>query len=117
LPSGRLEALCRGAEVVVLRNDFPPESCPAPLLLTGADFRRGGAAELFRQPGGGWGGVLAQDPRGLRPWTWGVGLRGTRTRSSPRKRGPRLFQFRTAEPAGCAPTKHAWIPAFAGTSG
>ena len=70
LKEGRLEALCAGAEVVVLRNNFRPESCPAPLVLTGADFEAGGAAELYRQ-GDGWRIVWAQESRGRRPWTWG----------------------------------------------
>jgi competence protein ComEC len=71
LPPGRLEALCASAEVVVLRNDFRPESCAAPVVLTGPDFRRGGAAELYRQPDGSWRIAWAQDLRGRRPWTWG----------------------------------------------
>ncbi|CAN7348567.1 ComEC/Rec2 family competence protein [Phenylobacterium sp. LjRoot219] len=75
LPPGRLEALCTSAEVVVLRNDFRPESCAAQLVLTGADFRRGGAAELHRQPDGGWRVIWAQEGRGRRPWTWGLDLR------------------------------------------
>jgi len=75
LPPGRLETLCASAEVVVLRNDFRPESCAAPLVLTGADFRRGGSAELYRQPDGGWRVIWAQDERGRRPWTWGLDLR------------------------------------------
>lgn len=75
LPPGRLEALCAGAEVVVLRNDFRPQGCVAPLVLSGADFRRGGAAELYRQPDGGWRVSWAQDQRGRRPWTWGLDLR------------------------------------------
>lgn len=70
LKEGRLEALCAGADVVVLRNDFRPESCAAPLVLTGADFARGGSAELYRD-GPGWRIVWAQDARGRRPWTWG----------------------------------------------
>lgn len=70
LKPGRLEALCAGAEVVVLRNDFRPESCGAPLVLTGQDFARGGSAELYRD-GAGWRVVWAQDSRGRRPWTWG----------------------------------------------
>ncbi len=70
LKPGRLEALCVDAEVVVLRNDFRPERCAAPLVLTGADFARGGSAELYRQ-GAGWRIVWAQDVRGRRPWTWG----------------------------------------------
>jgi competence protein ComEC len=75
LPPGRLPALCARAEVVVLRNDFRPESCAAPLVLTGADFRRGGAAELYRRSDGSWRVVWAQDLRGRRPWTWGLDLR------------------------------------------
>jgi competence protein ComEC len=75
LPPGRLGALCRSAEVVVLRNGFSPESCDAPLVLTGVDFRRGGAAELYRQPDGRWRVTWAQDSRGRRPWTWGLDLR------------------------------------------
>ncbi len=70
LKAGRLEALCTGAAVVILRNSFKPESCPAPLVLTGADFAAGGSAELYRQ-GSGWRVVWAQDQRGRRPWTWG----------------------------------------------
>jgi competence protein ComEC len=63
--------MCGSSEVVILRNDFPPESCAAPLVLTGADFARGGSAELSRQPSGQWRVVWAQDLRGRRPWTWG----------------------------------------------
>lgn len=70
LKAGRLEALCTGADVVILRNSFKPESCAAPLVLTGADFAAGGSAELYRQ-GSGWRVVWAQDQRGRRPWTWG----------------------------------------------
>jgi competence protein ComEC len=75
LKPGRLDALCQGAEVVVLRNAGRPETCPAKLVLTGEDFARGGAAELYRQPDGTWRTVWAQDLRGRRPWTWGVDLR------------------------------------------
>jgi competence protein ComEC len=71
LKDGRLEALCT-ADVVVLRNAFRPETCPAPLVLTGRDFDRGGSAELYRQANGGWRIVWAQDLRGRRPWTWGT---------------------------------------------
>jgi len=75
LPPGRLETLCARAEVVVLRNDFRPERCGAPLVLTGADFRRGGSAELYRRADGSWRVSWAQDQRGRRPWTWGLDLR------------------------------------------
>lgn len=70
LKDGRLEALCAGADIVVLRNDFRPEACAAPLVLTGEDFAAGGSAELYRS-GDGWRIVWAQDLRGRRPWTWG----------------------------------------------
>ena len=76
LKAGRLEALCAGAEVVILRNDFRPQSCRARLVLTGEDFARGGSAELYRLAGGGWRIVWAQDLRGRRPWTWGPDDRG-----------------------------------------
>lgn len=74
LAPGRLEALCKSGEVVILRDDFPPGLCPGRLVLTGADFARGGSAELFRS-GGRWRAVWAQDLRGRRPWTWGPDLR------------------------------------------
>lgn len=70
LKDGRLEALCAGADIVVLRNAFRPEACAAALVLTGHDFARGGSAELYRV-GAGWRIVWAQDLRGRRPWTWG----------------------------------------------
>jgi competence protein ComEC len=74
LKDGRLHALCSGAEVVILRNAVPRETCPARVLLTGDDFARGGAAELYRTADG-WRIVWAQDLRGRRPWTWGLDLR------------------------------------------
>jgi competence protein ComEC len=74
LKPGRLDALCDGAEIVVLRNDFRPDSCPGALVLTGADFARGGSAELYRTTGG-WRLVWAQDLRGRRPWSWGLDTR------------------------------------------
>ncbi|MFN9927362.1 MAG: competence protein ComEC, partial [Phenylobacterium sp.] len=70
LKPGRLESLCASAEIVALRNDFRPATCAAPLVLTGRDFARGGAVELYRS-GPGWRLVWAQDLRGRRPWTWG----------------------------------------------
>ena len=70
LKPGRLGDLCRSAEIVVLRNDFRSEACPAPLVLTGSDFAAGGSAELYRE-GAGWRIVWAQQLRGRRPWTWG----------------------------------------------
>lgn len=70
LKPGRLEALCGGAELVILRNDFRPDSCPGAKVLTGDDFASGGSAELWRD-GAGWRIVWAQDRRGRRPWSWG----------------------------------------------
>lgn len=65
-----LDRLCAAAEVVVLRGTprTPPAGCGNALLLTGADFSRGGSAELYRRPDG-WKIVWAQDLRGRRPWT------------------------------------------------
>lgn len=71
LKEGRFAQICGSSELVILRNDFPPESCGAPLVLTGVDFARGGAAELWRLGPGRWRVVWAQDLRGRRPWTWG----------------------------------------------
>ena len=70
LKPGRLEILCRDAEVLIVRAPGPPPNCPKALVLSGADFARGGAAELYRTPSG-WRVVWAQDLRGRRPWTWG----------------------------------------------
>jgi competence protein ComEC len=70
LKPGRLESLCEGAEVVILRNDVKPAGCKAPVLLTGADFAVGGSAEIYRAAGA-WRIAWAQDLRGRRPWTWG----------------------------------------------
>ena len=75
LKDGRLDGLCQGAEVVILRNDTRPAGCHAGLMLTGADFAAGGSAELHRA-GAGWRVVWAQDLRGRRPWTWGPDPRG-----------------------------------------
>ncbi|MFL5296410.1 MAG: ComEC/Rec2 family competence protein, partial [Phenylobacterium sp.] len=71
LKPGRLEELCGSAELVILRNDFRPESCPAPVVLTGLDFARGGSAELYRDGPGRWRVTWSQDVRGRRPWSWG----------------------------------------------
>ncbi|WP_325266573.1 ComEC/Rec2 family competence protein [Phenylobacterium sp.] len=67
----RLAQICASAELVILRNDFRPDACRAPVVLTGADFARGGAAELWRAAGGEWRVLWAQDVRGRRPWSWG----------------------------------------------
>ena len=77
LAEGRFTELCASAEVLVVRNAAPPEPCPRALVLTGADFARGGAAELYRQDDGRWRAVWAQDLRGRRPWSWNWGLSGS----------------------------------------
>ncbi len=63
--------LCRSVDVLVLRSrpTLRPDECVSTLVLTGVDFARGGAAELYRQAGGGWRIVWAQDLRGRRPWS------------------------------------------------
>lgn len=61
-----LAELCR-ARVVVFRSEVP-QGCRADLVLSAADFRKGGSAELYRQ-GDGWRIVWAQPLRGERPWT------------------------------------------------
>jgi competence protein ComEC len=75
LEAGRLQALCDSAELIVLRDDFQPGTCPGKLLLTGEDFAQGGSAELWRGADGGWKVRWAQELRGRRPWTWGPDLR------------------------------------------
>ena len=75
LKPGRLEALCAGAELVILRDHFQPGTCPGKLVLSGEDFEVGGSAELYRQPDGGWKVQWAQGLRGRRPWSWGAALR------------------------------------------
>lgn len=64
--------LCQSADVVVFRSDAPWGGCPGRVVLDRADFERGGSAELWRRSGE-WRIVWAQDLRGHRPWTGGVG--------------------------------------------
>ncbi|WP_240609533.1 ComEC/Rec2 family competence protein [Phenylobacterium deserti] len=71
LADGRAQALCSSAEVLIWRGPTPPPNCGARLVLSAADFQRGGAAELYRSSDGTWRAVWAQDLRGRRPWTWG----------------------------------------------
>lgn len=61
-----LAELCQ-ARVVVFRSEAP-QGCRADLVLSAADFRKGGSAELYRQRDG-WRIVWAQPLRGERPWT------------------------------------------------
>lgn len=64
--------LCEAADVVVFRSEAPWGGCPGKVVLSRADFARGGAAELWRV-GKDWRVVWTQDLRGRRPWTGGVG--------------------------------------------
>lgn len=67
----KLPAFCAHAEVVVVRGAVEARACPGRLVLSDADFRKGGSAELYRTPQG-WRVVWAQPLRGDRPWTRGV---------------------------------------------
>ncbi len=64
--------LCAAADVVVFRSEAPWSGCPGKVVLSRADFARGGSAELWKV-GSEWRVVWAQDLRGRRPWTGGVG--------------------------------------------
>jgi competence protein ComEC len=68
----RYADLCSGADIVILRTAFAPAGpCGHALVLTRADFERGGAAEVFAAPDGGWRLEWSQPLRGHRPWTGG----------------------------------------------
>jgi competence protein ComEC len=69
--AGRLEGLCRNAQILILRAAVdPPPACGKALILTADDFRRGGSAEVFARASG-WRLVWSQPLRGQRPWTAG----------------------------------------------
>ncbi|MBE7218776.1 MAG: ComEC/Rec2 family competence protein, partial [Caulobacteraceae bacterium] len=78
-PPERVDALCASAPLVILRTGLMPPLTQAPacrgrVVLDATDLARGGAAELWRAPGGGWRVGWAQDLRGDRPWTAGGGV-------------------------------------------
>ena len=77
----RLEAVCRGADILILRApvELPPD-CRAARVLRPEDFAKGGAAEVFANPGGGYRLVWSQPMRGRRPWSIS-GLGGSPTPS------------------------------------
>ena len=66
--AGRMTALCARADLVIVRGDIEPGPCAQALVLSHADFVRGGSAELYHT-GAGWRVVWAQDHRGRRPWS------------------------------------------------
>jgi competence protein ComEC len=68
-----LNALCRQAEIVIVRGRASPGACADKLVFDEADFRTRGALELRRTPAG-WRSSWAQDLRGRRPWSWWYGL-------------------------------------------
>ena len=67
--SDQLDALCRGAQIVIVRASLTaPFSCQGAIVLGSDDFARGGAAEVYASPKG-WRLLWAQPLRGVRPWT------------------------------------------------
>jgi competence protein ComEC len=74
LSAERRETLCANAKVLVIRAQADWSDCPKALVLSGRDFARGGAAEIYDGQGR-WRVVWAQDLRGRRPWTWGPDYR------------------------------------------
>ena len=66
-----LAKLCTpGVGLVLLRTGTAAAGwCPGATVIDADALRRGGAAELWRAPGGGFRIAWAQDARGDRPWT------------------------------------------------
>lgn len=66
----RLEALCRGSDLVVIRSQIEswPAACAGVNRITRSDFRRLGAMELKRT-NGQWQIKASEPQRGQRPWT------------------------------------------------
>jgi competence protein ComEC len=66
----RLDAVCDGADIVILRAAVPPPpSCARAVVLDRAAFDLGGAAEVFAVPAGGWRISWSPPLRGDRPWS------------------------------------------------
>ena len=65
------DRLCRRADIVLLKSraEPPPGLCTEALILGPDAFARGGSVEIWREPGGGWWLVWAEELRGRRPWT------------------------------------------------
>lgn len=80
-----LSGLCVLSDVVVVRGPAPartPPLCADTVLLTGDDFARYGAAELYRRSDG-WRIVWAQPLRGVRPWSGLLTVRDARGAREP----------------------------------
>lgn len=61
-----LEGLCQSSDILVMRAEVDlPASCQGVCVLTRADFKKGGAVEIYRDGHMVW----AQPLRGDRPWT------------------------------------------------
>jgi len=68
-PQDDLDALCRSAEVVVLRKgEGAGPACAGKTVIGERALAAGGAAELYRT-GAGWRIAWAQTQRGARPWS------------------------------------------------
>ena len=65
-----LSVLCQAAPVVSSRAVLArlPQACAKTLVLDGADYRNGGAVELWRS-GEGWRASWTSQARGDRPWS------------------------------------------------
>jgi competence protein ComEC len=68
-----LGALCKGADILILKAEVtPPDDCAHARVLGPGDFAKGGAAEVFPAAGAqgraGWRLVWSQPLRGQRPW-------------------------------------------------
>jgi competence protein ComEC len=65
----RWNAMCERTDIVIFRGRAAPSAtCGGALVLTRADFARGGAAEIFATPRG-YRIAWAQPIRGVRPWS------------------------------------------------
>ena len=65
-----MTALCRASDILILRAPTtPPDACRGVLVLGPDALARGGAAEVYPDPAGGWRIAWAEPLRGRRPWT------------------------------------------------
>ena len=69
-PFARLDDLCRGSQILVIRAELaPPPSCDGKTLIGPRELDVGGAAEVFKAKGGALRLVWSEPIRGRRPWT------------------------------------------------